>query len=329
MKAQTVTIVGMGRTGISIARALKASSAGLTVVGHDRYRELAEKAKEETGAIDRIEWNLVTAASVADILVLTVPLSELENTLMVIGDEVQPHALVLDLSLLKGRSLKLADRYLKRGHFVGVVPVLSTAYLHDGRDDLSGATAELFRNSILCMMPSVNADPQAVETAVNFGRLLGAVPYFVDPLEYDSLVQGVETLPALTATAIFGALTKTTGWRDMLRLANSTFALTTQPLQYGVEITNLALNDKASTLRWLDALLGELTDVRRMIQEGDRELIDLTIGNLFVQREKWLRERQENDWVEVVESNLQQSSVSDQLLGGWLSGKLKKDKKEG
>ena len=47
MKAQTVSIVGMGRIGVSIARALKASAPELTIVGHDRFRELTQKAKDE------------------------------------------------------------------------------------------------------------------------------------------------------------------------------------------------------------------------------------------------------------------------------------------
>lgn len=325
MKAQTVTIVGMSRTGISIARAIKASSAGLTIVGHDRFRELTQKAKDDLKAIDRAEWNLVNAAAAADILVLAVPLAELESTLMVIGEEVQPHALVLDLAVLKGRSLNWADQHLKRGHYVGVVPVLSAQYLNDGREEAEAATADLFHNSIFCLMPSVHADPQAVDTAVNFGRLLGAVPYFIDPMEYDSLAQGVETLPGLAAAAIFAAVKKSTGWRDMLRLANSSFSLSTQPLQQGTDITSLALNDKAATLRWLDALLQELTDFRRLIQDGDREMIDLTLGNLLVQRERWLKERGENEWVEGVETKVERPSVSDQFLGGWLGGKLKKD----
>lgn len=328
MKAQTVTIVGMGRTGVSIALALKASSAGLTIVGHDRFRELAQKAKDELGAIDRAEWNLVNAVAAADILVLDVPLAELETTLMIIGDEVQPHALVLDLAALKGRGLRWADQYLKHGHYVGVVPVLSAAFLNDGRDEAGVATADLFKNSVFCLMPSVKADPQAVDTAVTFGRLLGATPYFVDPMEYDSLAQGVETLPGLAAAALFSALQKSTGWRDMLRFANSSFALATQPLQYGTDITSLALNDKAATLRWLDAFLNELTELRRMIHEGDREAIDLTLGNLLVQREKWLKERARNEWVEGVETKVDRPSVSDQFLGGWLGGKIKKDNKD-
>ncbi len=169
-------------------------------------------------------------------------------------------ALVLDLSVLKGLSQRWADQYLARGHYVGVMPVLSAPYLSDGRDELEAATADLFKNSIFCLMPSAKADPQAVDTAVNFGRLLGANPYFVDPMEYDSLVQGIETLPGLTAAALFGTLKKTTGWRDILRFANSSFALGTQSLQHGTDITSLALNDKASRPR---SRSGPRTESRR------------------------------------------------------------------
>lgn len=325
MRAQTVTIVGMSRTGLSIALALKASGSDLTIVGYDRFRELTQKAKDEIGAIDKAEWNLVNAAAEADILVLAVPLAELETNLMVIGDELKPHALVLDLSAIKGRSLRWADQHLKRGHYVGAVAVLSAAYLNDGRDEPAAATPDLFRGGMFCLMPSVNAEPRAVDTAVNFGRLLGATPYFADPMEYDSLAQGVETLPGLAAAALFGALQKSIAWRDMLRFANSSFALATQPLQNGTDITSLALNDKAATLRWFDAYLQELADLRSLILNGDREMLDLAMGNLLIQREKWLQERIRDDWTEVVETKVDHPSVSDQLVGGWLGGKLRRD----
>lgn len=325
MRAETVTIIGLERLGASIGLAIKAAAAGLTVVGHDRSRDLAQEAKDKIGAVDRVEWNLISAAAAADILVLAVPLTELETIFPAIGDEIKPHALVLDLSALKGMGLRWAERTMTRGHYVGAVPVLAAAYLNDGRFEATAATADLFKNSVFCLMPSAKADPQAVETAVTFGRLLGAVPYFVDPMEYDSLAQGLETLPGLTATALFSAVQNATGWRDMLRFANSSFAQATQPLQRGTDLTRLALNDKAATLRWLDALLDELTKIRNLIAAGDREVVDLTLGNTLIQHERWLRERRANNWSEGVEQTIDRPSASDQLLGGWLSGKLKKE----
>lgn len=327
MRAQTVTIIGLERMGASIGLALKAANAGLTIVGHDRSRDLAQDAKDKIGAVDRVEWNLVSAAAAADILVLAVPLTELETIFPAIGDDVQPHALVLDLAALKGMGLRWAERYLKKGHYIGARPVLAATYLNDGRFDAAAATPDLFKDSVFCLMPSAKADPQAVETAVTFGRLLGAVPYFVDPFEYDSLAQGLETLPGLAAVALFNAVRNATGWRDMLRFANSSFAQATQPLQNGTDLTRLALNDQAATLRWLDALMAELATIRRLVQDGDREMVDLTLGNVLLQHERWLRERRENNWVESVEQPIERPSAGDQLLGGWLSGKLKKEPK--
>lgn len=329
MKAQTLTIIGLGRVGLSTAMAIKASSAGLEIVGHDRLRDLTAKAKDELGAIDRAEWNLINAAEAADILVLSLPLVELEETLPHIVDVVRPHALVLDYASLKGPGLRWAEQRLKAGHYVGVMPLLAGKYLSDGRDDLAAASADLFQNSVFCLMPSVSAAPQAVETAVAFGRLLGATPYFVDAMEYDSLVQGVQTMPGLLAAAMFGAVRKSAGWRDMLRFANSPFAVATQPLEQGPDISRLALNDKAATLRWLDAVLEELQTVRRMVQEGDRESTDAIIHDLQAQREKWLQDRVRNDWVEAPASDFDRPSLSEAFLGGWISRGKRKDDEQG
>jgi prephenate dehydrogenase len=324
MKAQTVSIIGMGRLSVSLALALKAAQAGLTLIGHDRAEERTRQAKE-LGAIDKVEWNLVNAVSVADILVLAVPVSELEDTLAVSGEEVQPHALVLDISSLKGLGLNWAKKYMRQGHYVGASPVFTAASLADGRDAPLLASADLFRNSIFCLTPSATADPQAVETAVNFGLLLGATPYFVDPLEYDSLIQGVETMPGLLAAALFNTVRQSTGWRDILRFANLPFALTTQPLSRGEDIVRLALNDKAATLRWLDALIEEMQSFRRQIAAGNAESLSLILEDLILKREKWLKERAENNWVESEGPKIEHRGFTEQMLGGWIAERGKKE----
>lgn len=58
-------------------------------------------------------------------------------------------------------------------------------------------------------------------------------------------------------------------------------------------------------------------------------MLDLALGNLLIERERWLKGRRENFWLEGGESQVDGPSVSDQLLGGWLGGKMKKDNKAG
>jgi prephenate dehydrogenase len=272
-------------------------------------------AKETVLAIDQAEWNLVNAARKADILILTTPAADLESILQVIGSELQPHTLVLDFSSLKRQGLKWAEHYLRQGHYVGAMPVLAAPYLTDGRSEAKTATPDLFKNSAFCLMPSPNADPQAVETAVNFGLLLGALPYFVDPDEYDSLVQGSETMPGLISLAMFSTMQKATGWRDMLRFAGLPFALMTRPLQDEQDIPLHALQNRQATLRWLDAMMDELKAVRRLIYEENDEVLSALTEQLATEREKWVSARQKNDWDERRSPPIRPRTMSDHLFG--------------
>ncbi len=297
----------------------------MQIVGYDFDGALAQQAKDEVRAIDKVEWNLNKAVAQGDILVLNLPQQEVESVMEIIANDVQPHALVLDMSPLKGRGLSLAKAHLSQGHYVGMQPILAAAHLSDGREELTLAGADLFQNSVFCLMPGAEADPRAVETAVNFGHLLGAVPYFLDPLEYDELMQGVETMPGFLAAAMFNTLNATNSWRDMLRFASLPLALTTAPLHAGPEIAELALHNSATTLRWLDAILHDLTELRRLVAEGQREALEATFADLQAKRAKWLHERAENDWNEAIKSDIQRPSFAEQMLGSWVSRRKKDD----
>lgn len=317
-RAQTVTIIGMGRIGASIGLALKQSPLGMTIIGHDRDGSLAQEAKEKVGAVDKAEWNLISAVSKADILVLNIPAVEVEDTLKVIGSDLQAHALVLDLSSLKSAGLRWAQQHLRQGHYVGASPVLAAGALADGRTELAAARADLFKNSIFCLMPSVNADPKAVETAVNFGLILGASPYFVDPLEYDSLLQGIETVPGLMSAAMFSAVSKANSWRDILRFADQSFALTTQALTSGAEeIAHLAFHNKVATLRWLDALVEELQEIRRWVYRDEVETLTAVLIDQERKRIGWLKDRRQNEWAEAKMPDIEHRSLGEHLLGRW------------
>ena len=325
MKAQTVSLIGLNRITASLGLALKHSSLEMQVIGYDADSNVTRLAKEQMGAIDKAEWNLLNAATKADILVLDLPQQALEDALQLIGGDVQPHALVLDMSSLKSRGVMLAQQHLKRGYYVGVQPVLSALHMEDGRLGVDAARADLFKNGIFCLMPDANVDPKAVETAVNFGRILGAAPYFLDPVEYDNLLQGIGTMPALLAAAAFSTLQQATGWRDILRFADAPVALATASLQTASETAVLALNDTAATLRWLDALMTELQDFRRLIQQKDQETFQAILEDLQIKREKWLHDRTKNDWVEIDAPKVEGRSISEQMLGSWVTRQFKDD----
>ncbi len=314
MKTKMVSILGLDKTTASIGMALRAADLGLSVLGFVKDKKEAKLARE-VGAVDDATGNLLKVIQSADILIVKTPDSEHEVTLELIGEEAQDHTLIVDMSALKGTGLRLADKYIKHGHYIGANPVLAAAWLSDGQRGIDAAHADMFEHSIFCLMPSVKADPKAVETAVNLGRILGATPYFLDPHEFDSLMQGVETLPGLIGAAIFRSVSQATGWRDLLRFAGLDFALSTAAVA-SPDIAPLALNDKEATLRWLDGALAELQVMRKLVAEGDQERLSLILEDVETDRQRWLDNRARNAWPEESESpDLGSVGIGSQLFG--------------
>lgn len=327
MIAKNLSIIGLGRIGASIALAVKESSFEVELIGYDESRTVSREA-QILNVVDRIESNLRNLAENADILVLAVSYDALKRIMPVIGDVLQEHCLLLDFTELKGPALKLAEQHMIEGvgHYIGASPIFATTWLVDGRDDVASASGDLFDKSVFCLMPSAKADPEAVETAVNFGYLIGAVPYFVDAMEYDSLQTGVQTVPGLLGAALFSSISKSTGWRDMLRFASVPFAMSTQPLSERTDLAHEAFTNKIATLRWLDSVILELNMLRQQVYEGEEDILAATLEGLADERAKWLRDRQKNDWVEGDDSDIDTSLGVSRFLG--IFGQKSKKEKE-
>jgi prephenate dehydrogenase len=314
MKTENITIAGLDRVGVSVGLALKRAATSLTIIGHDEDPERMRVALE-MGALDRTQERLARAAAEADILVLLQPAGQAEHLLAAIGEQIRPHALIVDLSPLKGRSQEWSSRHLPQGHFVGGSLVLAAPALEDSRRGPEAARADLFQNSLFCLTPSARAEPKAVETAVTLGSLLGAKPFFLDADEYDNLVAGVETLPGLAAAALFRAITRSRGWRDMLRFAGLPFAVGVSALQDEAEIAALALHEPEATLRWLDALAAELQEIRQWIYDQDAEQFTAYLRQLQADRQRWLSMRAENEWEEQAAPDVAPLTFRDRLFG--------------
>ena len=92
-----ITIIGLGQIGTSMGMALAAHKASIVRVGHDKKAEL-ERDAQQKDAIDKAEHNLPTAVRDARIVVLTVPVSQVRDTLEFIAPDLKEGTVVLDTS---------------------------------------------------------------------------------------------------------------------------------------------------------------------------------------------------------------------------------------
>ena len=308
----TVAILGLGRVGASVGLALARYMAGhkpshnFTVIGYDSRGYNLKKAKE-IGAVGRTERNPYTAAENAHIVVIAAPYHEVEALYELIGPDLKPGAVVLDMSPLKLPSLDWAERFLPQeaevaAYMVGVTAVINPKVLFNSALDINDpdyAEADLFANGALILSPAANCPAEAVDLAAEFTRIIGATAHFMDPAEHDGLIAATEGLPALLSVALFRMLAGGGTWGDMRRLTNPAFALAIRHVvhQHPDALWGLLHNNRANMVRYLDELIGTLESLRDSLAEDEDGLeIEAAITDTVQQYEAWEKQRFGNQW---------------------------------
>lgn len=321
----TVTIVGLGLVGGSIGLALRQAEAALAVVGHDKESSASKKAKK-LGAVDRTEWNLVSACEESDLIILSTPAGAIAPTLQAIGPYLRPGCVIMDTAALKGPIMASAAEILPdEVHFVGADPIISGPVEGEG---IEAARADLFENGLFCVVPSLDADPNAVKLATDLIALLGARSLFVDPAEHDGMLAGVEHLPAVLAVALLEMAVQQPTWRELRKLAGPSFESATSLASTEAETyRDMLLPNQDNVLRWIDAFSASLASLRQALVDGEPEVITQRFEAALQERRKWLRDRAEGQWDirPAIEAQDRPNILTDVFLGGLWRTRPKKD----
>ncbi len=253
MAKPKITIIGLGTTGASMGLALKQEEGNFTIVGHDRDPDAA-RAASKSGAVDRSEWNLHNACEGADLIILTVPLSELSELFGHIKEDLKPETVIFATVNVLRPAIELAAQGLApEAHFVAGHPVLV------GIGAPLSIRADLFDEVPFSLATGVHTDPSAVQLASDLIERMGAKPHFVDVDEHDGIIAATEQLPQLMAVALMRLSTESTGWREARRLAGRQFAQATELDASAAQLHSALTANRAALLQRIEQLRAELT----------------------------------------------------------------------
>ena len=333
----TVAVLGLGRIGASVALALRRYSDRkdarhtFEVTCTDLRTGVREDATK-VGLGDKIERDLFTSVAKRDIVVLALPLAETQEAYKAIATEMRAGAVVLDMSLLKQQSLDWAGKFLpKEVYMVGMTPIVNPKYLHDGLDDTLHAAADLFDKGSMLVMPGTGCAKEAVELAIDFAGLLGAVPHFYDPLEHDGIVGLTEGIPALLGLASFYTATHSPGWIDAQRVTNPAFGRLTHHLYdtHPDDLRDLLLQNSDSVVRKTDDLIKTLQGLRDILAKKDKNALEAALENAADSYNEWINKRSNGKWDDSEEQPSGASfagNLMTGLMGGFFANRLKGNK---
>jgi prephenate dehydrogenase len=312
----TITIVGTGLIGTSLGMAISSARGNdLLVLGHDRDPGQAGLARR-MGAVAKVERNLISACSKADLLILAIPAPDIRETLELVANDLKPGCVVTDTASVKVPILAWADELLPpEVSYVGGDPIL-----FGDEAGIESARADLFNGKQYCITPSMRASSEAVKLVSDLVAMVGAIPHFIDPHEHDGLLGGTEHLADVVAATFLSALTSSGGWRDMRRMGGSTFdRVTCFSVADPAEYTGRALLNRDNLLRWIDNLQRELSQFRLLVERQDGEAIESYYQVGMQQRLQWLQDRASQDWGDMPEKTDIPSAgeyMSEMFFGG-------------
>jgi prephenate dehydrogenase len=268
----TVAVIGLGLMGSSFALALKEARPDTVIVGCDRNPLVVEKALKR--GIVSIADSDPAVVRFADVIMVCAPISALHEVFARLGvlSEGKP---VTDMASTKAAVVEWAAG--EGVNLVGGHPMCGK--------ELSGidaADASIFSGAPWVLTRDERPVTELVEA-------VGAHPIFMDAVTHDRLVASVSHAAFLLSIGYVLALSRREDWPEASKLAAGGFrdmsrlAAGDPDLYVGVARTN-----RVNLVELLDAVIAELTRVRRHLDTDDPRLIEL-FEEARSARERWSR----------------------------------------
>ena len=245
-------VVGTGLIGGSIGMALRAR--GWHVTGRDRDPARAERALA-LGALDAVGDD-----PQAEVVFVATPVSAVADE---VAAAVKTGAIVTDVGSVKAPIAAAVPH----PRFVGGHPMAGSE-----QEGVEGADPSLFEGATWVLTPTATTDPGAYARLQSVVSSLGADVVALPPERHDELVAVVSHVPHLTAASLMclaaagaeehAALLRLAagGFRDMTRIAAG---------HPGIW-PDICAENREAIVDVLDRLVAALSDVRRVVADGDR-----------------------------------------------------------
>ena len=263
LAASTVTVVGLGLMGGSIAGALHGKCR--RVIGVDRDPLVLDTALRQ-GLVDPSSLHLEESVSTADITILATPVRTILRVLGEIGSWLPDQGLLMDLGSTKAEILEAMRALPDQVQPLGGHPMCGKE-----TSGISAADTGLFQGRTFILSPLRRTSKEAVQLGEALVRAVGATPLIVDGERQDYLVGTLSHLPYLLACALVSTADATTsadplawqiiagGFRDTSRVAGSDVTMM-------IDILTTNRDEVVKAARQCEMQLGRLI---QLVEAGD------------------------------------------------------------
>jgi prephenate dehydrogenase len=328
-----IAIVGLGQIGASIGLALREKKQPPKVLGYDSD-PAAGRFAEGIGAVES-STSLKAAVRDAELVILCLPLSQIQETLRIVGRWLKDDAVLVDTAPVKRAVAGWVHDQLPPGrYYLGLVPAITPDAIATHDSGAKAARADLFRRTTMVVHSPQGSPAEVEQLGVNLAKLLGAKPLLADPAESDGLMTTVHVLPQLMASALLTACVDGPGWLDARKIAGRPFAGVTGGMAYYDDPSSLgiaALSNPRVAVHALDRAIAALKGLRDEVEAGNAAELANRLKDSFEARERWLDDRGAADWLSEGGESMELPEMGEQMMhvlfGSRIVDRMKKQKK--
>jgi prephenate dehydrogenase len=254
----TLSIIGVGLIGGSLAKALKKADFVREVIGFGRSEANLRLALDQ-GVIDHWTLDLNEAVAGADVIMLATPVAAADQLLPRISTSLRDNTIVTDAGSVKGSVIDAAvSAFGERiSHFVPGHPIAG------GENSGVGASCvDLFDGQKVILTPLPSTGARSLECIRQMWETTGASVSEMDPDSHDRLLALTSHLPHALAFCLVNLLADQSDADECYDLAASGF----------YDITRIASSDP---VMWRDIFLGNQDAVLSRLADYREKLGDL------------------------------------------------------
>jgi prephenate dehydrogenase len=279
-----LVVVGVGLIGGSFAAALKRAGQVGEVVGMGRSAESKRDALA-LGLIDRVETDWATALNDADLVLLAMPVGQMDDVMAQLVPHLPPRAIVTDAGSTKSDVVAAARRQFgsRIGQFVPGHPIAGAE-----KSGPQAARADLYDKRRVVLTPLAENHDASVALVRAAWVACGALVSTTSPEHHDRWLASVSHLPHLLSFALVSELAARPNAEEIFNLAGGGFRDFTRIAASHPEMwRDIFLANRDALLAELSAYEQELARYRSLIEQGDADGIERVLDVAREARVAW------------------------------------------
>ena len=281
-----LVIIGVGLIGGSFALALREAGLVREVAGVGRS---AENLSAALGmyVIDTSVTDPAQAVQGADLVLLAVPVGQLDAIMAAIAPYLGANTVVTDVGSTKQDIVALARRHFGT-HFPRFVPGHPIAGAE--KSGVKAARGDLFRERNVILTPLAETDAAAISLVAQLWQGCGAKVSQMHPAGHDALFAAVSHLPHVLAFSLVDYIASQANAEQLFGFAASGFRDFTRIAGSSPEMwRDICLANRDALLQQLGAYEQELAQIKALIAAGDGAGLEALFGRARDARQKYLK----------------------------------------